>query len=107
MFDTAVDMTLLGSTMTECFSVASLPAPKFADTCWYFDRLMMRPVRVRFCGVNHRTDGWYRFEFIDPNTCSSKYTSCPVEDWGRNFCPTKKHCIMSAMQLLVERMMED
>lgn len=76
--------------------------PKKGQVCYYFDRLMMKPIKVEFVGVS-KSDGWFRFKFLEASTACSEYTSAPPSSWGDNFCDSYQNCILAAVKLLIDR----
>lgn len=82
--------------------------PNPFDICFYFDRMLLRPVKIKFLQFNK--DGWLRFEYLEShsgstyNTMGSEFgfTCCPPESWGKEYAATKLECIKYVVMRIMD-----
>lgn len=83
-----------------------LKKPEKGQLCWVFQKMTSESVPVRFLGFNTETDGWMRFQFLDPvdNLSGGEYTSCPPDEWGKQVGPTRECVAFAAVRTIMDRL---
>lgn len=87
--------------------------PNQSDICFYFDRTLLKPVKIKFLQFNK--DGWLRFEYLEfhsgstYNTSGSEFgfASCPPESWGGEYAASKLECIKYIVGRIIESLEND
>jgi len=70
---------------------------------WEFDRILFKPVKMRYMGVNP-TDGWVRFKYLESTSHSGGFTSLPRRGEGNMFFKSRKDCLTYTIKRLLEQL---
>lgn len=76
--------------------------PKPGGICFEFDKIMFKPVKVRFLGINE-TDGWMRFRYLETTSSVGEFTSQPVSQWNQMFFSSRRACLESMIERLLNQ----
>jgi len=71
-------------------------------TYWIFDRILFRPIKVKFLGFNEETDGWMRFKYLETTSESGEFTAYPPSDINVTVFRSRPACLRATMDKLMD-----